>query len=95
MNPSLERSVPAGLPGFLVPLHLRLRGLVARLPVAPPSLLAARLLDRVLLPRLPQDARRLLEGHGVKAASALYAERGRALAREGYEPLLAWLKPKG
>lgn len=66
MNPRLDQSVPAGMPAVLVPLHLRLRSLVARLPVAPTSLLAARLLDRVLLPRLPQDARRLLEGHGVE-----------------------------
>jgi O2-independent ubiquinone biosynthesis accessory factor UbiT len=66
MNPLLDRTVPAGMPAVLVPLHLRLRSLVARLPVAPPSLLAARLLDRALLPRLPQDARRLLEGHCVE-----------------------------
>ncbi len=66
MNQSLDRTVPAGLPALLVPLHRRLRGLVERLPVAPPSLLAARLLDRVLLPRLPEDARRALEGRCVE-----------------------------
>ena len=87
MNPSLERSVPAGLPGFLVPLHLRLRGLVARLPVAPPSLFAARLLDRVLLPRLPQDARRLLEGHGVELVVTDFGLRVRLqLTPAGFAP---------
>ncbi|MFT3666676.1 ubiquinone anaerobic biosynthesis accessory factor UbiT [Piscinibacter sp.] len=63
-----DRRVPAGLPPFLAPLHLRLRGAVERLPVGPPSLLAARVLDRVLLPRLPDDARRALEGHCVELA---------------------------
>ncbi|MBS0442795.1 MAG: SCP2 sterol-binding domain-containing protein [Proteobacteria bacterium] len=69
MNPSsLDRGVPAGLPQLLVPLHRRVRGIVERLPVTPPSLLAARVLDRVLLPRLPEDARRALEGHCVELA---------------------------
>lgn len=66
MNPSLDRTVPAGLPAALVPLHRRLRGFVARLPVTPPSLLAARVLDRVLLPRLPADARQALTGRCVE-----------------------------
>lgn len=66
MNPCLDRTVPAGLPAALVPLHRRLRGLVERLPIAPPSLLAARVLDRVLLPRLPDDARQALTGHCVE-----------------------------
>lgn len=66
MNPSLDRTVPAGLPAALVPLHRRLRGFVSRLPVAPPSLLAARVLDRVLLPRLPDDARQALTGRCVE-----------------------------
>lgn len=66
MNPSLDRTVPAGLPAALVPLHRRLRGFVSRLPVTPPSLLAARVLDRVLLPRLPDDARQALTGRCVE-----------------------------
>ena len=67
MNPSsLDRGVPAGLPQLLVPLHRRVRGLVERLPVTPPSLLAARVLDRVLLPRLPDDARAALLGRDVE-----------------------------
>jgi hypothetical protein len=48
MNPSFDRSGPAGLPPPFVTLHRALRSVVQRLPVAPPSLLAARLLDRVL-----------------------------------------------
>lgn len=66
MTPSLDRTVPAGLPAALVPLHRRLRGFVSRLPVTPPSLLAARVLDRVLLPRLPDDARQALTGRCVE-----------------------------
>jgi predicted lipid carrier protein YhbT len=66
MNAAFDRAVPAGLPPLLVPMHLRLRGLVQRLPVAPPSLLAARVLDRVLWPRLPADARAALQGRGVE-----------------------------
>jgi predicted lipid carrier protein YhbT len=66
MNPSLDRTVPAGLPVFLVPLHRRIRGLVERLPVTPPSFVAAQVLDRVLLPRLPEDARQALAGHCVE-----------------------------
>lgn len=50
--------------------------------------------DAVLTASLFNFMNRLLEGHGVKGSPALYAERGRALARDGYEPLLAWLKPQ-
>lgn len=66
MNPSLDRTVPAGLPPLLLPLHRRLRGLVQRLPIAPPSRLAALVLDRVLWPRLPADARTALQGQCVE-----------------------------
>jgi uncharacterized peroxidase-related enzyme len=50
--------------------------------------------DAVLTASLFNFMNRLLEGHGVKGSAALYAERGQALARDGYEPLLAWLTPK-
>lgn len=60
MIPSAERAVPAGLPPFLAPLHRRVCGVLERLPIAPPSFLLAQVLDRVLLPRLPADARELL-----------------------------------
>ena len=60
MSAHVDRGVPDGLPPLLVPLHRRIRGWVERLPIAPPSFLAAKLLNRVLLPRLPADARQAL-----------------------------------
>lgn len=54
-----------GLPAWLQPVHQRLCHGVSRLPTAPPSLLAALLLDRFLLPRLPAAARQALTGHCV------------------------------
>lgn len=87
MTPSLDRSVPAGLPAFLVPLHRYVRGLVERLPVTPPSFVAAKVLDRVLLPRLPQDARRLLEGHGVELCVTDFGLRVRLrITPDGFAP---------
>jgi hypothetical protein len=50
--------------------------------------------DAVLTASLFNFMNRLLEGHGVKGSAALYAERGRALARDGYDPLLTWLTPR-
>lgn len=47
--------------------------------------------DAVLTVGLFNLMNRLLEGHGVKGQEALYRDRGAALAREGYAPLLAWL----
>lgn len=47
--------------------------------------------DAVLTVCLFNFMNRLLEGHGVKGARELFVERGQALARDGYEPLLAWL----
>lgn len=37
-----------------------LRSVISRLPIAPPSFLLARVLDQLLLPRLPADARQAL-----------------------------------
>lgn len=47
--------------------------------------------DAVLTVGLFNLMNRLLEGHGVKGQEALYRDRGAALARDGYAPLLAWL----
>jgi len=66
MSDVRDRTVPAGMPAFLVPLHQRMRRLVERLPVTPPSFLAARVLDRVLLARLPADARQALDRRFVE-----------------------------
>ncbi|MFO1339406.1 MAG: SCP2 sterol-binding domain-containing protein [Burkholderiaceae bacterium] len=59
------RPLPAGLPGWLAPLHRRVAGLVERLPTAPPSAALALALNRWLLPRLPADARQALRGRVV------------------------------
>ncbi|MBA4177576.1 MAG: sterol-binding protein [Leptothrix sp. (in: Bacteria)] len=50
---------PSGdfLPPLLRGLHERARAVVRRLPLQPPSFVAARLLDRLLLPRLDAHAR--------------------------------------
>lgn len=60
-----ERPLPPGLPEALAPLHRRLCERVEQLPSAPPSTLAALLLNRRLLPRLPDDARQALQGRTV------------------------------
>jgi O2-independent ubiquinone biosynthesis accessory factor UbiT len=44
----------------------RLRRVVERLPVQPPSFVLARVLDRVLLPRLPADALAALDQRTVE-----------------------------
>jgi predicted lipid carrier protein YhbT len=67
-------SSPQAYPGaFAVPLWLggaadRLRRIVGRLPVQPPSFVLARVLDRVLLPRLPADARAALSHRTVEVS---------------------------
>lgn len=60
-----ERPLPRGLPKGLAPWHRRLAALVERLPSAPPSVAAAAVLNRALLPRLPDDAHRALFGRVV------------------------------
>lgn len=46
----------------------RVRSIVERLPVQPPSFVLARVLDRVLLPKLPVDARAALGNRTVEVA---------------------------
>lgn len=87
MRPALDPRVPAGLPAFLVPLHRRVRGVVERLPVTPPSFVAARVLDRVLLPRLPDDARRALAGQCVELCVTDFGLRVRLrITPQGFAP---------
>ena len=74
----------------------RLRALVRRLPIQPPSLLAALALDRLLLPRL-DDTQKALLGHravevevgelGLRVRLVLGA-RGFTVARGGDAPVL-------
>ena len=77
--------LPPGLPALLAPVHRHIAALIERLPTAPPSLLTARLLDRLLLPRLPEDAKRALTGHVVELRVADFGVRVRLrLGRGGF-----------
>lgn len=60
-----QRPLPQGLPAWMAPMHRRLADLVERLPVAPPSFVLARALDRLLLPRLPADSAAALRGRVI------------------------------
>lgn len=53
----------------------------------------AELHDAILTICLFSFMNRLLEGHGVKGNTALYAARGQALHDVGYAPLLGMLPP--
>lgn len=64
MSGSPRTEAPASPP--LRGLAERARAIVRRLPVQPPSLLAALLLDRVLLPRLDNAARQALQHRTVE-----------------------------
>ena len=75
--------VPPGLPPWLQPAHLWLRARVARLPVAPPSFVLARLLDRTLLARLPADARAALAGRSVELQLSDFGLRVRLQLQPG------------
>jgi O2-independent ubiquinone biosynthesis accessory factor UbiT len=66
MNIARPQTLPPGLPAWLAPLHRRARALVERLPIAPPSFVLARVLDRLLLPRLPDDARAAMRGRCIE-----------------------------
>jgi predicted lipid carrier protein YhbT len=87
MNYRPERPVPQALPSWLAPLHRRISAGVERLPTVPPSLLAARVLDRVLLPRLPADAREAIGGHCVELCVSDFGLRVRLkLTPAGFAP---------
>lgn len=60
------RHTARNLPPLAEAAARRLRALVRRLPTEPPSFVLARLLDRVLLPRLDESQRRDLGGRCVE-----------------------------
>ena len=68
----MNRSAPlpdadfSALRGVLQGPARQLRGLVRRLPTEPPSFVAARLLDRLLWPRLDAGQRRMLAGRSIE-----------------------------
>lgn len=77
-------------------LAARLRPLVRRLPMQPPTLALALALDRLLLPRLPADVRESLSGRPVEVAvidlgltfKLLLGPRGFAMAATRSPPAL-------
>ncbi len=84
------------LPPLAAGVARRLREVVRRLPTEPPSFVLARLLDRVLLPRLDASQRRELGGRcveieviepGLRVRLRLGA-RGFEVARRGETPAL-------
>lgn len=82
-----QRPLPPGLPAWLGPWHRKMAGWVERLPSAPPSLLAARALDRWLLPRLPADALAALRGRIVALDVSDFGLRVRLqLGDSGFQP---------
>ena len=67
MNPSPQAHRGGfAAPPWLASAAARLRRIVERLPVQPPSFVLARVLDRMLLPRLPADARAALSHRTVE-----------------------------
>lgn len=76
------------------PLPTALRQLVQRLPTEPPSFVLARVLDRLLWPRLEPDVRSRLQGRAVElkvddlgvAARVKVGDRGFHVAHSG-EPV--------
>jgi O2-independent ubiquinone biosynthesis accessory factor UbiT len=99
--PRRMRDAPPGLPDWLAPLHRRACGWIERLPIAPPSFVLAQWLDRVLLPRLPADARTALGAGCVEPQVSDLGLRvrlqvgpaGFAAARDGGEPDLRVVAP--
>ena len=67
MNPiRIPHAGNDALPPFLRELQERVRAVVRRLPVQPPSFVAAHLLNRVLLPRLDEGTREALSHRTVE-----------------------------
>ena len=65
---STSTSTAPKSPAFAELAATRLRSVVERLPVQPPSFVLARVLDRMLLPKLPADARAALGNRTVEVA---------------------------
>ncbi len=101
MNAARPHPLPPGLPAWLEPLHNRVCSLVEKLPATPPSFVAARVLNQLLLPRLPSDARAAMTGRcielrvsdlGLRVRLQL-APGGFAAAAERGEPALRIIAP--
>jgi predicted lipid carrier protein YhbT len=96
MNPQPVSPATASLPPPIARLGQQLRRLVWRLPVQPPSMLAALALDRLLLPRLDAAQRRELSHRAVEVeviepgirVRLVLGERGFAAARSAEQPVV-------
>ena len=96
MTPARETPVSAALPAPLAAAAERLRGIIRRLPGQAPSCGAARLLDRLLWPRLDAEQRRLLAERCVEVevveaglrVRLLVGGRGFEVAPAGDTPVL-------
>lgn len=93
------REAPATTPSWPRPLAFageRVRRLVRRLPVQPPSMLAALALDRLLLPRLDAGQRRELSQRAVEIevvelgirVRLVLGDSGFVAARAGTQPVV-------
>jgi O2-independent ubiquinone biosynthesis accessory factor UbiT len=95
MNPR-NAWMPGGPPPLLAAAGRGLRNIVRRLPVQPPSLLAALALDRLLLPRLDETQRAQLSQRAVEVeivepgirVRLVLGPRGFTVARAGDAPVL-------
>lgn len=82
---SAPSSAPSRAPGWPELVAARLRSVVVRLPTEPPSFVLARVLDRVLLPKLPADARAALGDRTVEVEISDLGLRVRLqLAAQGF-----------
>lgn len=85
-RPECRPGSPPKAPSPLEAVARRLRGVVRRLPVGPPSFVAARVLDRLLWPRLDATQRRLLRHRCIEIESVETAVRVRlVLGDRGFE----------
>lgn len=65
-QPSQSSPALPGASDLHAAISSRLRRVVQALPIQPPSFVLAQALNRVLLPRMPSDARQLLSNRSVE-----------------------------
>lgn len=65
-HPIQSSAVPRGISSLHAMMKAQVRRVVQALPTEPPSFVLARALNRILLPRMPADARELLSNRTVE-----------------------------